>query len=458
MAQTRRQFMAGAAAGIAATLAGMAALQRGANAMEQGVPEKRPNVVIMFTDDLGYGDLGCYGSPTIKTPHIDRLAEEGARFTSFYVPPSCTPSRAALLTGRYAIRLGPVARVLGPDSPGGLSPDETTIATALNNTGYRTKCIGKWHLGHAEEGFMPTSHGFDSYFGLLYSNDMIPPWVQTERPLELYRDLEPVEVVDDQSKHTTRFTEEAVQFIEQNGEDPFFLYLAYAMPHLPLAASHFRGKSRADFYGDVIEELDWSAGEVMKALETTGVADNTLVIWLSDNGPWINMPERMVQGGNEPWHAGSPGPFRGAKGTTWEGGQRVPAIVRWPGEIPAGRVIRDPANSQDIFPTLAHICGAEVPQDRPMDGHDLTPLLRGETDESPSQVYYYLGNEFLQAVRKGPWKLRVADSEIALYHLDRDIAELFNVAEDHPEIVAELHAMLRAFAEETGAVLEEVDV
>lgn len=454
MAQTRRQFMAGAAATLAGVMTGMAALEAGARTKSASAG-KGPNVVLMLADDAGYGDLGCYGHPTIKTPNLDRLADEGARFTSFYVPPSCTPSRAALLTGRYPIRLGPVVRVLGPESKGGLAPEEITIATALKNQGYRTKCVGKWHLGHAEEHFMPTSHGFDEYFGMLYSNDMIKPWVQTDKPLKMYRDREPIEVVDDQSEHTTRYTQEAVRFIEENSDAPFFLYLAYSMPHLPLAADRFRGKSRADFYGDVIEELDWSAGEVMRALDKAGVSENTLVIWLSDNGPWINMPDRMVQEGNERWHAGSPGPFRGAKGTTWEGGQRAPAMLRYPGRIPAGRVIRDPASSLDLFPTIAGICGAETPRDRVMDGHDLAPLLQGDTNTSPSQHYFYLGNEHLQAVRKGPWKLRVADGEIALYHLERDIAELFNVAEDHPEIVAELHGMLLAFAEETEAVLEQ---
>ncbi len=455
MVQTRRQFLAGTATAVAAVLAGMAVTKRGVNAMSD---MKKPNVVIMFADDAGYGDLGCYGHPTIQTPNLDSMAAEGARFTSFYVPPSCTPSRAALLTGRYPIRLGPVVRVLGPDSPGGLAPDEITIARALKNTGYRTKCVGKWHLGHAEPEFMPTAHGFDSYFGLLYSNDMIPPWVETEKPLELYRDTEPIELIEDQSLITTRYTEEAVHFIHENADNPFFLYLAYAMPHLPLAADHFRGKSRADFYGDVIEELDWSAGEVVKALHAVGVADNTLVLWLSDNGPWINMPSRMVQGGNELWHAGSPGPFRGAKGTTYEGGQRVPAIAWWPGKIPTGRIIRDQANSLDIFPTITGICGAEVPNDRPMDGNDLWPLITGATEQTPSDLYFYLGNEYLQAVRKGPWKLRIAEGNIELFHLERDIAELFNIAEDHLDIVKELHQLLVAFAEETGAVLEDVTV
>lgn len=455
MAHTRRQFLAGSATTITAVLASLAVLQRGVNAVSD---TKKPNVVLLFADDAGYGDLGCYGHPTIKTPNLDRIAAEGARFTSFYVPPSCTPSRAALLTGRYPIRLGAVMRVLGPDSPGGLSSEEITIASALQNVGYRTKCVGKWHLGHAEPEFQPTAHGFDSYFGLLYSNDMIPPWVETEKPLELYRDTEPIELVEDQSLITTRYTEESVNFIHENADNPFFLYLAYAMPHLPLAADRFRGKSRADFYGDVIEELDWSAGEVLKALDAAGVADNTLVIWLSDNGPWINMPPRMVQGGNEPWHAGSPGPFRGAKGTTYEGGQRVPAIAWLPGKIPPGRVIRDQANSLDIFPTIAGICGADVPDDRVMDGNDLWHLITGVTDQTPSDLYFYIGNEFLQAVRKGPWKLRIAEGNIELFHLERDIAELFNVAENHPDIVKELHQLLVAFAEETGAVLDDVTV
>ncbi len=453
MKTTRRQFMAGSAAATAGMLLSQEATP---DAASNG---QRPNIVILFADDAGYGDLSCYGHPTIHTPNIDRMAHEGTRFTSFCVLPACTASRAALLTGRYPVRPGGVEGVIGPDSDQGLPAYEITMATALRNVGYRTMCVGKWHLGHARDEYLPTSHGFDEYFGLLYSNDMIPPWVQTERPLELYRDTEPIEHPVDQTTLTVRYTAEAVRFIHHNGDEPFFLYLPYTMPHLPLAtADRFRGQSRAGLYGDVIEALDWSAGEIMKALREAGVADNTLVIWLSDNGPWINMPDRMVQPGphglnNERWHAGSPGPFRDAKGTTYEGGVRVPAIVWQPDVVPANRIIQEPANSMDLFTTVLRAAGAEVPDDRPIDGNDLGPLLRGEEDESPSQQYYYFRGPELQALRRGPWKLQLASGQPELFHLERDIGERFNVADDHPDIVAEWRVSMESFAEETETAL-----
>ena len=451
MRTTRRQFMASSAAATAGMVFAQGA------AAEETSNGNRPNIVLMFADDAGYGDLSCYGHPTIHTPNLDQLAAEGVRFTSFYANPACTPARAALLTGRHPVRPGGVAGVIGPDATRGLPAEEITIATALKGEGYRTKCVGKWHLGHAEEEFMPTSHGFDEYFGLLYSNDMIPPWVDTDEPLELYRDTEPIEHPVDQTTLTVRYTEEAVKFIHESADDPFFLYLPYTMPHLPLAtAEQFEGQSRAGLYGDVIEALDWSAGEIMDALREAGVADNTLVIWLSDNGPWINMPDRMLQEGpdglvNKPWHAGSPGPFREAKGTTYEGGVRVPTIVWWPDEVPAGRIIQEPANSMDLFTSILRACGADVPDDRPIDGNDLWPLLRGETDESPTQVHHYFNGGQLQAVRQGPWKLRLASGEPELFHLDRDYMERFNVAEDYPDRVEELRALMEEMAEETGA-------
>ncbi len=455
MKTTRRQFMAGSAAAAAGLT-----LTRGAASNEDGDRAGRPNIVLMFADDAGYGDLSCYGHPTIRTPNLDQLAAEGARFTSFCTPPACTPARAALLTGRYPVRPGGgVANVIMPESTGGLPASEITMATALRQAGYRTMCVGKWHLGHASEEFLPTSHGFDEYFGLLYSNDMIRPWVDTDAPLELYRNTEPIEHPVDQTTLTVRYTEEATRFIEESAGDPFFLYLPYAMPHLPLAvADRFRGQSRAGLYGDVMEALDWSAGAIMEALRNAGVAENTVVVWLSDNGPWINMPDRMVQAGpdgldNEPWHAGSPGPFRDAKGTTYEGGARVPAIVWRPGDVSAGAIIREPANSMDLFPTLLKAAGAEIPGDRPIDGHDLWPLLRGEAGEPSSPPYFYFRGRQLQAVRQGPWKLQLVTGAPELFHLDRDIGERFNMAERHPERVEELRALMAAFAEETATDL-----
>lgn len=458
MLNTRRQFLAGSASATA----GMVWSQGISEAAQQS--EKRPNIVLMLADDAGYGDLSCYGHPTIRTPNLDTLAMEGARFTSFYVLPACTPSRAALLTGRYPVRPGGVAGVIGPDSEEGLPAHEITMATALRAAGYRTMCVGKWHLGHARDEFMPTSHGFDEYFGLLYSNDMIRPWVNTDKPLSLYRNTEAIEHPVDQNTLTVRYTAEAVRFIKENGTHPFFLYLPYSMPHLPLAtAPRFRGQSRAGLYGDVIEALDWSAGEIMEALREADVADNTIVVWLSDNGPWINMPERMVQPGphgldNKPWDAGSPGPFRDAKGTTYEGGVRVPAILWRPGRIPAGSLIQEPVNSMDLFPTLLRAAGAEVPDDRPIDGNDLGPMLHGDVDESPSQRYYYFRGHQLQAVRQGPWKLQLAGGGVELFHLDRDIGERFNVAGEHPEIVVSLHSLMEGFARETGASIPSVAI
>ncbi len=457
MTDTRRQFLA-RSAGL---IAGMVLSQTTPSEAQRET--RRPNIVLMFADDAGYGDLSCYGHPTIRTPNLDTLASEGVRFTSFYSHPACTPSRAALMTGRYAVRTPGAATVIGPDSDDGLPASEITMATALQAVGYRTMCVGKWHLGHAKEEFMPTSHGFDEYFGLLYSNDMIRPWVNTDKPLSLYRNTEAIEHPVDQNTLTVRYTAEATRFIKENAQHPFFLYVPYSMPHLPLAtADRFRGQSRAGLYGDVIEALDWSAGEIMAALREAGVADNTIVVWTSDNGPWINMPDRMVQPGpdgldNMRWHAGSPGPFRNAKGTTYEGGVRVPAIVWRPGLVPAGRIIQEPATLMDLFPTLLRAAGAQVPDDRPIDGNDLWPLLRGDVDESPSRTYYYFRGPQLQALRQGPWKLQLVSGSPELFHLDRDVGERFNVADDHPEIVASLHSLMETFALETEASLPRMD-
>ncbi len=411
-----------------------------------------PNFVILFADDMGYADLGCYGNPVIRTPNLDKMAQEGMRLTSFYVAsPTCSPSRASLLTGRYPNRCG-VPRVLGPNSPSGLPASETTLAEALKDNGYKTAVFGKWHLGAAHEGHFPPAHGFDEFFGLPYSNDMIPPWVETERPLRYYDGNTPLPDTVDQTQLTRLFTEKAVAFIKNSSATPFFLYLPYSMPHVPLAAHPDRqGKSLGGLYGDVIEEIDWSAGQILQALEEAGVAGNTLVLFSSDNGPWSNMPARMFAGGQiDPWHAGSAGPFRGAKATVYEGGYRVPGIFRWPGKIQAGTVHHWAVTALDVFPTFLSLAGIGQPAGPQPDGDDASAVLLANTPMPERPFFYML--PALKAVRKGPWKLILKDGPgpgapptgpaVELYHLDHDLAESHDRAGGMPDKVAELMAEL----------------
>lgn len=416
-------------------------------AAQSEAPE-RPNIVLLFADDLGYGDLSSYGHPTIRTPNLDRMARQGIRLTSFYAAPSCTPSRAALLTGRYPIRSG-MTHVLFPYSETGLPTSEITLAEALKAEGYRTMAVGKWHLGHLPQ-YLPTNHGFDHFFGLPYSNDMHQAF-RNDPPIPLLRDTTIVEQPVDQSTLTLRYTEEAVDFIRSSGDAPFFLYLAYTKVHVPLHVDErFRGQSRASLYGDAVEAVDWSVGRVLAALKE-GLAKNTLVIFTSDNGPWLNMGKRQFSKGIEPWHAGSPGLLRGAKGTTWEGGVRVPMIARWPGQVPAGQESAAMATTMDLFTTLVKAAGGEVPSDRPIDGNDIMPLLRGETPLSPTEVFYYFDGRRLEAVREGPWKYHYrvsAEGGPALYHLRRDPSERYNVIEEHPEVAHRLREQMERFAEE----------
>ena len=412
-----------------------------------------PNIVIIFADDLGYGDLGVYGHPLIKTPRLDTLAAEGLKLTSFYASaPVCSASRYSLLTGRYAIRAG-INGALMPESENGLGSDETTIADILKSAGYRTGMVGKWHLGN-RPGFFPTEHGFDSYFGLLYSNDMVRPWVQTDAPMRLYRGTQELPGEVDNATLTERYTEETLAFIRENKDRPFFLYLAHSMPHVPLGVSpRFAGRSANGRYGDVIETIDWSTGQVLDALREAGVERHTLVIFTSDNGPWMDMPPRMLV---DPrivrTDAGSAGPLRGSKGTTWEGGTRVPFLARWPGHIPAGSVSPDLATTMDILPTIAGIAGARWPAGRAIGGHDIRAFLEGRTP-SPVEWYFYNYNGRVEGVRDRRWKLHYTFPEkgepvAALYDLLLDPSERWDVAADHPDVVSRLSERMRQFAVE----------
>ena len=428
----RRQFLSSALAGAAAYAAPAPA---------------KPNIVLIYCDDLGYGDLGVYGSK-IPTPNIDRLASEGVRFTQFYsANPVCSPSRAALLIGRYPTRTG-VPRVLFPYDKGGLAHSETTLANMFKDAGYRTSCIGKWHLGCTPE-YLPTQRGFDEYFGIPYSNDMTP------RVL-----LDGTNIVEQPATLETltpRYTDRAIQFIERQPAQPFFLYLPHTYPHIPLAASpRFKGKSSLGLYGDVIQEIDWSTGQIMAALERTGVDSNTLVMFSSDNGPW---------------YEGSPGALRGRKGSTYEGGVREPFLARFPGRIPKGVLTRGIAGTVDILPTLAKLTGASLPAN-PVDGLDIWPLMTGKKAslDRPEPLLYF-DDWNLQCARWGKWKLHFAryNSFIygpapaggrvnlalpagELYDLDNDPQESYDVGPGNPEIVKDIQAraarQLATFPEE----------
>lgn len=407
-----------------------------------------PNVVIVFTDDQGYGDLGCYGAQGFSTPNIDRLAAEGVRFTDFYSAACvCTPSRAALLTGSYPMRVGLGHRVIFPYDTHGLHPDEVTMAELLKDRGYRTAAVGKWHLGHRRE-FLPLSQGFDEYYGIPYSNDMTAPYyaraVMLAPPLDLIRGFATIGQTPPNELLTRRFTHAATDFIRRAANGPFFLYLAHAMPHLPIAASaSFRGRTEHGKYGDVIEEIDWSVGEILRVIDEAGVGDRTLVVFTSDNGPVVRPAERLGH------RSGSAGPLRGAKNSTWEGGMREPALMRWPGRIAPGQVNKEITTTMDLLPTIAAIAGVKPPADRVIDGKDLSPLLFGQGEWTPREAFFYYRDERLQAVRSGKWKLHVyrpewgedVDHAPLLYDLATDVGEQQDRAAEHPEIVARLQGL-----------------
>jgi len=401
--------------------------------------ERPPNIIIIFADDLGYGDLSCYGHPTIHTPNLDRMVAEGMKWTSFYSAAAvCTPSRAALLTGRLPLRSGMAGETRGvifPDHQGGIPHEELTMAEGLKSKGYATACIGKWHLGHPME-FRPLRHGFDYWFGPETSNDGS---IRFELPL--WRNDEIVEKHPfDQSTLTRRYTEESVAFIQRNKDRPFFLYLPHTFPHTPLHADErFRGRSQRGLYGDVVEELDWSVGQILDTLRDEGLAQNTLVVFTSDNGPWLIRKQ----------DGGSAGLLRAGKGSSFEGGFRVPGIFWWPGRIKPGQTIAEMGCTMDLYTTSLLLAGVEVPTDRIVDGLDLRPVLFG-TGPSPREEMFFYIRQDLYAVRSGPWKAHfitrtpytkqeaVTHDPPMLFHLENDPSEKYDVAEANPQIIARL--------------------
>jgi arylsulfatase A len=401
----------------------------------------KPNIVLIMADDLGYGDIGTFGATDIRTPHIDGIAKKGIKFTEFYTPsPVCSPTRAGLLTGRYPRRMG-IDGVFFPESFTGIPAAEVTIAEALKEQGYATSIVGKWHLGHHTK-FLPLQHGFDEYFGIPYSNDMMGTVYIRGNEVAKY----PV----DQRYTTKVYTEEAVKFINKNKSKPFFLYLAHSMPHVPIYASpEFEGKSKRGLYGDVIEELDWSVGQVLQALQKNGLEENTLVIFTSDNGPWLAFD---VEGG-------SPGPLREGKQTTFEGGMRVPTVAAWPGKIKPGTVYDNLATHFDFFPTFLKLAGATNYRSKnPLDGEDITPVLTGTGKRKGDELLYYFNGQ-IQAYRKGDWKIKfpypgnkgilgvkdLAPHDTLLFNLKQDVGEQTNLLKTNPEKAKELLAAMNKY-------------
>jgi len=443
--------------------------------------ENFTNFVIIFTDDQGYADLGSFGAKGFQTPNIDQMAKNGMRFTSFYASQAvCSASRSSLMTGCYAERVG-IRGALMPWAKHGLNPDEETIADMLKEKGYTCGIFGKWHLGHHKD-FLPLQQGFDEYLGLPYSNDMWPvgydgvplteknPGIKPNKrkypPLPLIDGNEKVDEIrtlQDQATLTTRYTERAVKFIEKNKDKPFFLYVPHSMPHVPLGVSEkFKEKSEQGMYGDVIMEIDWSVGEIVKTLEKYGLENNTLVIFASDNGPWLNF-------GN---HAGCALPLREGKGTMWEGGPRVPCVMRWTGKIPAGTVCNKMAATIDLLPTIAAIAGAPLPEKK-IDGVNILPLIKGDKNANPRDIYYFYYGGELRAVRQSKWKLyfpheyrsysgvepgmngypgpyNKGKCGLELYDLKNDISETKDVAVRHPEIVKKLKVLAEKAREDLG--------
>ena len=448
--------------------------------------DQSPNIVVIFIDDLGYADIGPFGATAYSTPHLDQMAKQGRKFTDFVTSTAvCSASRASLLTGCYNVRIG-INGALGPRAKHGIHPDEMTLAELCRQKGYATACYGKWHLGH-EKPFLPLQHGFDEYLGLPYSNDMWPfhpayanlPTMAAKRKqgypdLPLYEGNEIVDPIvsgDDQAQLTTQYTERAVKFIEQNKDRPFFLYVPHSMVHVPLFVSEkFKGKSGAGLFGDVMMEVDWSVGQINAALKKHGLEKNTLVVFTSDNGPWLSY-------GN---HAGSARPLREGKGTMFEGGYRVPTLMKWPGRIPERSNCDELASTIDLFPTVAKLIDGQLP-DHKIDGKDIRPLMFGDKNaKSPHEAFYcyYAGGQ-LQAVRDRRWKLHFPhryrslngreggrdgtpvkydqnETGVELYDLKNDVGETRNVLKEYPEVAKRLHAAAEEARRELGDKLNKV--
>jgi arylsulfatase A len=431
--------------------------------------DRLPNFVIIFIDDMGYADIGPFGAQGYQTPALDRMAREGRIFTDFYVSQAvCSASRASLMTGSYNVRVG-IFGALNHRAEHGLSAREMTLAEVVKQKGYATACYGKWHLGHHPK-FLPTSHGFDEYFGLPYSNDMWPYHPTAGKDYPSLPLIEGVRVVDsdvtgeDQAQLTRLYTERAVRFIERHKSRPFLVYLPHTMVHVPLFVSEkFRGKTRRGLFGDVVEEVDWSVGQILDTIRRLGLERQTMVIFTSDNGPWLSYGD----------HAGSAGPLREGKGTMFDGGCRVPTVMWWPGRIPAGTRCTEPAMTIDILPTIARLVGARLP-DHPIDGKDIWPLIAGEAGaRSPQEAYYFYWGQELQAVRMGRWKLHFphtyrtlagrpggsggkpapyeeARIELSLFDLATDVGETTNVADRHPDVVARMRQLADRMRAELG--------
>ena len=454
----------------------MAALAVGSAPQAVAAKKKSPNVVVIFMDDMAYADIGPFGAKAYPTPHLDRMAKEGRKFTDFYVTQAvCSASRAGLLTGCYNVRVG-IFGALGPKSDNGLHANEVTLAELCKQKGYATAIYGKWHLGHHKQ-FLPMQHGFDDYFGLPYSNDMWPyhPGVLHLPMKERLKRWPHLPLIDkneiintqvsgkDQELLTTQYTERAVEFIKKNRDNPFFLYVPHSMVHVPLFVSDkFKGKSGAGLFGDVMMEVDWSVGQILETLRKHKLDKDTLVVFTSDNGPWLSYGD----------HAGSSGPLREGKGTMFDGGCRESTLMWWPGTVPAGSVCSTPAMTIDILPTVAELIGAKLPAHK-IDGKSIVNLVTGKNDKSPQEAYYFYYGQQLQAIRMGKWKLHFphgyrtmagrpggtggiptkysqAKIGLSLFNLEEDIGESTDVKAKHPKVVAKMQALGQAMRKELG--------